>query len=622
MAWAVDTQELFIGSGAVSEGAPAVSNVKVITELDLNVNGNILSLLQYIYKVSDPGMQTGTSPNIPILRPIQDRLDDSVNALDFGANGQGGSTDDTEALQRAIDQLFLNTTRSKASVDTPDGVKNRVTLEIPAGIYNISSTLYVPSYTSLVGAGANKSIINFTGTGAAIQFVNDTSEPGAPDSINNALGNTQPRYILIKDLSVWTTSGENKAFQLDAVRDSVFENLELKGNWDNFAYDNNRAFDFNVRSGIVTCENNVFKNISIDGFTHAIYTDQDILNNSFSEFKVTNCQNGFMLGFQTNTSIIGQQFGPRESLIFNSRFDNVKKYAIYIGTGSKNSIKNIKLINVGNDGAGNAQAIYPQIYIDSHGNNIDTIESDRADDLSYETTTVLLTLTGPITATKGTSVSQVSSGALGSLYRDEISSTQIRVITTSTFDTSNNIVIGTDYTPSDTGTAVHPTAVGVVVKSPYVPEVSGHATYKSFGVRNVDIGQLSGYGTAFRLPLATDLSGNPWRDISYNIDYLYRSTVGAGNFSRRGNLKVVVDVDASNILHTPIVQLTDDYEFSGSDSNEAKALALDFRAKLLQADGSYYTGAVGTTAHTLAIEYTNTLSGDSGKLLYSYTVSF
>ena len=32
MAWAIDTQQLYIGSGAVSEGAPAVSNIKVITE--------------------------------------------------------------------------------------------------------------------------------------------------------------------------------------------------------------------------------------------------------------------------------------------------------------------------------------------------------------------------------------------------------------------------------------------------------------------------------------------------------------------------------------------------------------------------------------------------------------
>ena len=34
LGWAVDTQELFIGNGAVSEGAPAVGNSKVLTEHD------------------------------------------------------------------------------------------------------------------------------------------------------------------------------------------------------------------------------------------------------------------------------------------------------------------------------------------------------------------------------------------------------------------------------------------------------------------------------------------------------------------------------------------------------------------------------------------------------------
>ena len=32
--WAIDTRELFIGNGAVSEGAPAVGNTKVLTQYD------------------------------------------------------------------------------------------------------------------------------------------------------------------------------------------------------------------------------------------------------------------------------------------------------------------------------------------------------------------------------------------------------------------------------------------------------------------------------------------------------------------------------------------------------------------------------------------------------------
>ena len=40
MAWAIDTQELYIGNGAISEGSPAVGNTKILTDAD-----NLLDLI-------------------------------------------------------------------------------------------------------------------------------------------------------------------------------------------------------------------------------------------------------------------------------------------------------------------------------------------------------------------------------------------------------------------------------------------------------------------------------------------------------------------------------------------------------------------------------------------------
>ena len=65
--------------------------------LDPNVYKNYIS----------SSIETGGDPNFPIERTIQERLDERISILSFGAIGDG-STDNTTAVQRAIDQLFLN----------------------------------------------------------------------------------------------------------------------------------------------------------------------------------------------------------------------------------------------------------------------------------------------------------------------------------------------------------------------------------------------------------------------------------------------------------------------------------------------------------------------------------
>lgn len=542
IAWAVDTQELYIGNGSVAEGSPAVGNTKIITELDLSVNGNILELLQYIYKFTTPGIQTGPSVNDPTSRSMQSRLDDRIDAADFGTAGDG-VTDDTVALQRAIDQLFLNTTTTKASVDTPAGVSNRNTLELPAGIFLVSSTLYVPSYATLSGRGADKTIIMFTGTGSAMQFVNDDSTAGNPSPMSNTLANTQPKHIIVKNMSILCTLGNQTGLQLDAVTESTFDNLTIMGNWNSVYNANSMGIAMNAVSTLVTSSNNMFRDIHIKGFTFGVYAKKDILNNTFKECHITDCYQGFLLGYGANPNVVAEHFGPRGTRIANALFENIKRHAIYIGLGSGNNVQQSKFTNVGNNGGGNLYATYPQVYFDTVGNAVDNLQSDRSTDL----------------------------------------------------EGSTNMVI------------------------PYVPEVAGHAAYSTFAAHEITVGQLSGYGLAFRLPVSTDALGNPIGAISYAINYTYRST--ANNFSRRGTIRVVADINASQTLFTPVIQLTDEYEFSGTDTN-GNSLLLDFRAKLLKQNGAYFTGTSGEVPYSIAIEYTNTLAGDSGIMVFTYTSTF
>ena len=57
LAWAIDTQELYIGNGSLAEGAPFVGNTKILTE-----NDNILDLASsYRFGSSNPQVTNSVS---------------------------------------------------------------------------------------------------------------------------------------------------------------------------------------------------------------------------------------------------------------------------------------------------------------------------------------------------------------------------------------------------------------------------------------------------------------------------------------------------------------------------------------------------------------------------------
>jgi hypothetical protein len=606
MAWAIDSQELYIGNGAVSEGSPGVGNTKILTINDLTSQGNILNVLQHIYRANDTTIATGTDANDPVARLMQDKLDDDVNLLDFVTDADILSDDYTAPLQRAINQLFLNT-NTKASADTLYGKQSRVTLMLPAGVFKTSNTIYVPSFATIEGAGLDKTFIQynptFTITGAttlsnptlsttsatvsmigatvtgtnipagatvtgavagvsltispvataagvnqtftlvpvapAIQFVNDSSMIGAPAVITSTTGNNQARNIYINGLTVQTPTAINTAMQLDCVRDSVFENIKFDGYWSGSGTNAlSTGIQMNV-FGAVVCENNIFKNIKFVRLVHAVFAKQNILNNMFDNCSVggvdTPCLQGFVLGLGANGSTAGEQYGPRNTVISNTKFLNVKQQAVYVDLGSGNSTRNCTYTNVGNDGAGNTGAVYPQIYFDSYGNTSIRDRSDRPDDLG----------------------------------------------------TDNSLYI-------------------------YKPELGGHGTYSPDLYKKITLGYYVSNFLAFRLPCSSDYAGNAEGSVTYTITYFYKSTTH--DFTRRGNITISADITNAAI------QSSDEFDVAGNISEDNK-LKLDFSAKFIDEVGAVYTGAPGQTPASIGIYYTNAYSADTGTFTYSYTSS-
>ena len=336
--WAVDSQELFIGNGSVSEGAPYVGNTKLLSE-----NDNLFEFANTYEFKSGTNIQTGTAPNNPVLRTLQQRLDDRVSIRSFGAQGDG--TNQTVALQRAIDQLYLN-----ASNKSQPGA--RVELILEPGEYGLSGPIYLPPFTTLRGSGPDKTFIvggNFT----SFQTVNETSTPGnyAEDATSTTLN--QARNISITDMTI--TSQGGTTLDLVSCKDSIFKNLILSSTYNlgDAVTGASNGILLRSLSTAVSSNNNLFDNVVVKNFVTAVKSDNDIKNNTWSNCTVGTAYQGFALGLNTILGTSGMLTGPINNNIINSKFDNIHGHAIHIKSGNDNTSKNNKFYNVGNHG-GNA----------------------------------------------------------------------------------------------------------------------------------------------------------------------------------------------------------------------------------------------------------------------------
>ena len=340
LGWAIDTQELYIGNGSVSEGAPTVGNTRVLTEHD-----NILDFaVDYSFRAG--AIQTGDLFSTPVYRTLQERLDDRVTLAEFGATGDG--SDQTANLQRALDQLYLNpTNKSEAS--------SRIVLYIPAGEYLITDTIYVPPFTTIIGAGKGKTVL-ISETTTVFKTVNGDSDPGDYASDFTSTIFNQPRNIVITGLTIQSLSTQ-PAIILASCVESLFQDIEITGSWES---GQNHANQIGIRlDGIstpISSNNNRFVNVDIYGFNYAVRSDYDTYYNTFSNNTFKNCRYGVVFG-QYATGGVGQQYGPSYNTIQTCIFDQIDQNAIWVELGDFNTSKANKFLNVGNDGGSPATAV-------------------------------------------------------------------------------------------------------------------------------------------------------------------------------------------------------------------------------------------------------------------------
>ena len=368
--WAVDSRELYIGNGSVAEGAPAVGNSKIITEHD-----DLFTLANSYTYLGGTIVQTGASSTSPIKRTLQQRLDEVVNIRSFGAPGDG--TDQTVAIQRALDQLYINSS-------TKGTEASRVKLYIPAGVYNISNTIYVPPYATIIGEGMDKTKMNVVSNVIGFQTVNGSSTPGnyADDSSSTTLN--QATNVFIEGMTIATSSTSLPAMVLQSCKNSHFKEIKITGPWTTGTAINNAnaAIKLGSLSTLVGTQKNKFDHIMVNGLSVGITSDDDAYNNHFHCCYFNNLGYGVRFGTGSSIGSQGQSTGPSKNKISQCEFSDIDREGMIITNGTNNFSSHNNYHGVGNVGGNEGNAQYSVLDFTAAGNSSVEDTFSRTADLS------------------------------------------------------------------------------------------------------------------------------------------------------------------------------------------------------------------------------------------------
>ena len=417
LGWSVDQRRLFIGNGTIAEGAPVVGNTEILTEFS-----DIFSFkTNYTYKGQAAGytVQTGPTPGTPISQSLQSWLDQYASVKDFGAVGDG-VTDDTGAINRALDQLYCQTIQ-----DT----QIRRSLFFPAGVYRTTSVINIPPYACLIGEGISSSVVrrdlsavfvgSISGTtltvtsvisgtiavgqklfasglvtagteiisGSGTTWTLDTSQTVSATTITAGIvdfvavtcdnkfqtginigtnGALAPEYITISNMGFDSLDPYNSIFQVAYASNCQFNKVSFVGPLQQSDLDtaacNTTAVDFASASNLISNQI-VFDGCKFSGTVFGVNTDQQIQAVSFNNGFFDTLYQGVVLG--TGSPIAG---GPTGVRILGNQFDNIYDYGIAIGSVSLNASGYNIFYDVANHFAGTTNPAAAVIDIQNNNN--------------------------------------------------------------------------------------------------------------------------------------------------------------------------------------------------------------------------------------------------------------
>ena len=334
LGWVVDQQRLFIGNGTVAEGAPAVGNTEVVTSGQVS---SLTTALSYFYKGylgNSTPIVTGASGNFS--RTLQSKLDDFVSVKDFGALGDG-STNDTSAIQRALDELYCDTDK--------DDERARRMLYFPGGDYRINASLKIPPFAHIRGAGAGKTVI-YQATGNTTVAVFQDDEKNVYNNIGSSSATT-PTNITIEGITL--QNGEAYGgVSIDNATQVKFVRCEFKGSYATSSpADNANSKGVTVRSTTaLPCSKIIFDSCTFTKFARLVDISFDVTNVRFLNCDFNTAYYGALIGAEMDGSTNGLTNGPRDIQFSGNCWNTISQQAIYVaptagadaGTGPRNII--------------------------------------------------------------------------------------------------------------------------------------------------------------------------------------------------------------------------------------------------------------------------------------------
>jgi hypothetical protein len=322
LGWAIDERRLYIGNGTLQDGAPVIGNTEILTEFtDLLLVGGA-----YTYKGEAAGytVQTGATSGSPVSLNLQQWLDQFASVLDFGAVGDG-VTDDTEAINRALYQLYCRESNPQI----------RRSLFFPAGRYLVTESIVIPPYAMLYGEGINSSVIvldTSSPTSALSQYVarfGDSLQQTGVNIGNN--GATPPIDISISNMGFESLELVD-VFLVEDATQCTFVDVSFKGPLVKAdladAIDNVACIHFESTLSLI-CNNITFRRCTFGGTTWAVSTPNQVSGCLITESTFDTHYQGISLGDPAPVN-----GGPTGFRILGNIFDNIYAEGIIIAANT------------------------------------------------------------------------------------------------------------------------------------------------------------------------------------------------------------------------------------------------------------------------------------------------